>query len=250
VRCAGCAHAWPRPRRPRLLRCPGCGAVARSDSLRVDALVRARTGTDPHFAPLIAGVDVRRYGCDARREIRVGVPGISYKADATRRGTRILIRKTGVGLRAALTDAGAFTTQVVFHYSPAPAAPAFLAAYVQGVLCSRILLAFHLLVSGESEWRSHPYVTQRVIDALPIPDPVADPGRGAQAAAIAAGARALAARPGDLRVDLALEGLVAGLFGLDRAGVAAAAAVLAAAQGLEGIRELRFDARAVTPERV
>jgi adenine-specific DNA-methyltransferase len=117
------------------------------------------------------------------------------------------------------------------------------------VLCSRVMLAFHLLCSGESEWRSHPYVTQRAIGALPIPDPLADSGRRAQARAIAAGARALAARPEDLRRDLALEGLVAGLYGLDRAGLGAAAAVLDEAQALEGIRELRFDPRAVTPAR-
>jgi adenine-specific DNA-methyltransferase len=262
VRCASCAHAWPRPRRPRVLTCPRCGAAAHSAQLALELVVRAaptggasaQTLTPPlaggagrGWAPLIAGVDVRRYRAAPSREIRTGVPGISYKLPAARRGSRILVRKTGVGLRAALTSAEAFTTQVVFHYVPAPRSPQYLAAYVQGVLSSRVMLAFHLLSSGESEWRSHPYVTQRVIDGLPIPDPVADPARHAQAGAIAAGARALAARPDDLEADLALEGLVAGLFGLDRAGVAAAAAVLDGAQSLAGIRDLRFDPRDVTP---
>jgi hypothetical protein len=242
VRCPHCGHAWPRPRRPRVLRCPGCGAAARSDALRHELIVRPLARPDPGWAPLVAGVDVRRHRCAPSRQIRVGVPGISYKPDATRAGERILVRKTGVGLRAALSDAGAHTTQVVYHYTPARAGDAQLAAYVQGVLCSRILLAYHLLSSGETEWRSHPYVTQRVIDALPIPDPLAEP---AHAARIAAAARQLTRRPDDAAADLALERLVVALYRLDRAAVAAAAAVLDEAEGLEGIRELRFDPRAV-----
>lgn len=245
VRCGRCAHAWPRPRRPRVLRCPGCGALARSGELRAESLVRPLGASAPGWAPLIAGVDVQRHRCEPSRQIRTGIPGINYKADGTRRGQRILVRKTGVGLRAALSDGGAHTTQVVFHYGPARASPPYLAAYVQGVLCSRVMLAYHLLASGESEWRSHPYVTQRVIDALPIPDPLAEPALRPLAAAIADGAVAFAARPHDGAADLALERLVAQLYGLGGAALAAAAAVLDAAEGLEGIRELRFDPRAI-----
>jgi SAM-dependent methyltransferase len=242
VRCAGCDHAWPLPRRPRVLACPRCGASARSDALPRATITRPLGPAEPGWEPLICGADVRRHRCSPSRRIRTGVPGISYKPAATRSGERILVRKTGVGLRAALDATGAHTAQVVFHYAPAPGGPPHLAAYVQGVLCSRVLLAYHLLASGETEWRSHPYVTQRVIDLLPIPDPLAEP---AHAAGIAAAARALAARPDDAAADLALERRVAALFRLDRAALTTVAAVLDEAEGLAGIRELRFDPRAV-----
>ena len=77
------------------------------------------------------------------------------------------------------------------------------------------------------------------------PRPARDAGAAPLAAAIADGAGALAARPDDCAADLALERLVARLYGLDRAALAAAAAVLDAAERLEGIRELRFDPRAI-----
>lgn len=246
VRCPSCGYAWPLPLRPRTLICRECATASWSATLEVETLVRPLSGGERGWAQLIAGVDVRRYRCTATREIQTGVPGIDYKTGRLRRGPRILIRKTGVGLNAVLTDTEALTTQVVFDYVPTAAAPAFVAPYVQGVLSSRIMLAYHLLVSGENEWRSHPYVTQRVINDLPIPDR-GDGDFLRQATAIARATRYLTSRPEDLATDLALEGLVAGLFGLERADLQTVAAVLDEAEGLEAIRGLRFDHRQIAP---
>lgn len=246
LRCPSCGNAWPLPRTPRTLQCRACGGSAASVDLPVEALVRPLGSARAGWAALIAGVDVERYRCAPTHAIHTGVPGINYKARRRPAGERILVRKTGLGLRVALTAERAYTTQVVFHYAPRADAPAFLAPYVQGVLASRVMLAYHLLVSGESGWRSHPYVTQKVIATLPVPDPLAEPRRRSQAEAIAAAARACA---GSLSRadDLAVEALVAGLYGLDDADVATVASVLTEAQTLEGIRELRFDPAAVTP---
>jgi hypothetical protein len=244
VRCRSCRHAWPVPRTPRLLVCPGCGAAKPSADLPVEVLVRPLDEAEPGWAPLIAGVDVERYRCVPTHAIRVGVPGINYKSEQARSGERILVRKTGVGLRAAVTDESAYSTQVVYHYVPNSGAPRFLASYVQGVLASRVMLAYHLLVTGENEWRSHPYVTQQVISSLPVPDPVNEPTHRATAEAIADAARAYTAVP-TVERDLAIEALVVDLFGLDAADVAIAAEVLDEAQNLQGIRELRFRPGAV-----
>ena len=249
VRCRSCGHAWPLPRVPRTLYCRACGASQPSAELLVEALVRPLSEAESAWAPLIAGVDVHRYRCVPTHAIRTGVPGIKYKSEQTRRGERILIRKTGVGLRVALTTAAAYTTQVVFHYVPTEGAPPFLASYVQGVLASRVILAYHLLVSGENEWRSHPYITQKVIDNLPVPDPLTEPEHRAQAEVIARAARAYAAAPSD-RGDFEVEALVAGLFRLSDADLVGVASVLEEAQDLEGIRELRFDPRTVKPRTI
>lgn len=244
LRCPGCAFAWPQPRTARRLACPSCDARVESAGLTPETLVRPLAGAEAGWSPLVAGVDVRRYACAPTHAIRTGVPGINYKPAGSRRGERILVRKTGVGLRAALTDVEAHWTQVVFHYLPVADGPEYLAAYVQGVLASRVMLAYHLVASGEDEWRSHPYVTQKVLAALPVPDPVGDPEREAAAAGIAAAVRAHLAAPTP-ESDLAVERQVAGLFHLDASDVDVVATVLDRAQGLQGIRELRFDARAV-----
>lgn len=244
VRCPACGHAWPLPRVDRTLECRACRSTSASDTLPVKTLVRPLAEAEPGWAPLIAGVDVQRYRCVPTHAIRVGVPGINYKSDDVPRGERVLVRKTGVGLRTALTNSPAYTTQVVFHYTPLGDAPPFLAAYVQGVLSSRVMLAYHLLDSGESEWRSHPYVTQKVIGNLPVPDLGLEPELHEQAEAIARAARAYSRAPSEA-ADLAVETLVAQLFGLDAADVGAVACVLNEAQDLDGIREMRFDASVI-----
>ena len=246
-RCTHCDHARPAPRGTRPLSCAGCGEPSDPADLREERIVRPRQDTDAGWAPLVVGDDVDRYRCRASREILTGVSGINYKPGHEAAGARVLVRKTGMGLRAALARESVLTTQVVFHYRPIAGAPELLAEYALGVLSSRAMLAFHLLTSGESEWRSHPYVTQRILNALPIPDPDPESPDWAQVEAIASRVAELVERPDDGQLDLELEGLVAGLFGLSASNLETIATALRGAQDLEGIRELRFDARAVTP---
>jgi adenine-specific DNA-methyltransferase len=249
VRCLSCRHAWPLPRTARALDCPVCGTRAKSKDLPIEVLTRPLSEAQDGWVPLIAGIDVGRYRCEATHAIRTGAAGINYKSEAVHVGERILVRKTGVGLRVALTAQSAYTTQVVFHYVPSPRAPRFLAAYVQGVMASRVMLAYHMLVSGETEWRSHPYVTQKVISQLPIPDPVVERCRRPQAKAIASAVRRHLAAPSGA-TDLAIEALVAGLFDLGQGDLKAVASVLDRAQDLSGFRELRFDPAAIRPQLV
>ena len=246
VSCPECGHSRPRPRKPKPLTCSACGVTSEHEGLRSDTIVRPLGRATGRWAPLVGGDDVDRYRVAPTREIRTGVPGINYKPGHESAGSRILVRKTGIGLRAALIDGPAHTTQVVFQYRPLPDAPALMAPYVLGLMCSRTMLAFHLLVSGESEWRSHPYVTQKVINALPIPDPT-QAARWGRAEAIARLSTALMTGEGGMAIDYELEGIVAGLYGLEQSDLAAIARVLDEAQGLSGIRELRFASGAIRP---
>jgi len=116
-------------------------------------------------------------------------------------------------------------------------------------MCSRIMLAVHLKRTGENEWRSHPYVTQRGLSELPIPEPVPGSQVWIQAKAIAerVGCRREGASPGDAG-DIEIECLVAGLYGLDSADLAWAMRVLSEAQNLEGVTTLRLStSQRVTP---
>ena len=94
--------------------------------------------------PLIAGEDVDRYRSSPSREIRVGIPGINYKRAIGGAEDRLLVRKTGIGLKGAIYQGDAYTTQTVFHFRATDESPSFLLPYVLGVLCSRVMLAVHL----------------------------------------------------------------------------------------------------------
>ncbi|MEA2999388.1 MAG: adenine-specific DNA-methyltransferase [Sphingomonadales bacterium] len=152
------------------------------------------------------------------------------------------MRKTGIGLNAAIDVTGAYTNQVVFEYAlRASAAYSFsYLHYVLGVLSSRILFAFHLKRGGELEWRSHPYVTQKTLAALPIPLPRPGSQGERQAAAIAAVVAEHLAT-GDKEIEI--EALVGGLYGLDGGDIEWVLDVLDGAADLDAMRRLRLASR-------
>jgi hypothetical protein len=201
--------------------------------------------------PLIVGEDVDRHSCRASRAIRVGIPGIRYKRPETFARPKLLVRKTGLGVKAALDESGALTNQVVFHFLARPAAPPGILDYLEGILCSRVLLAWYLKRHGETEWRSHPYVTQHVIRNFPIPLP-SSRAEVAQAVAIAeAVCRRRRVRHHDSEEDLEVERLVAGLFGLTQSDMRWVLDVIDSAQSVEPIRTLRLpSASLVVPRTV
>jgi adenine-specific DNA-methyltransferase len=234
--CPKCELARPKPRRAKAS-CMVCGTEVLVPDLQ--RITRSSPGdVDPDWAPLIVGSDVSRYAVRPGREIRVGVPGIRYKSDLHHR--KIVVRKTGVAIQAAIDESGAQTVQSVFHCVALPHAPEFVLDYLLGVLNSRPVQAFYLRQSGEHEWRSHPYVTPRVLRSLPIPDPT-DPRTSALARQIADAARRMTYCPSEA-VDLEIEGLVGDLYELEPAETAWVHSVIGSAQQLRSISRLALPA--------
>jgi hypothetical protein len=242
VICPHCAAARPFPRRARVVSCARCAHTFALAEAHATSIIEPLDGTKlpRDWRPLIVGEDVRRYAVSASRKIQADVPGLAYKDPSIFAGPKLLVRKTGVGLNAAVDESGAWTTQVVFQYKPRHACDAFLTDYVAGVLSSRVLLAYYLQTRGESEWRSHPYVTQRTIEELPVPTPAEGTWRRTQAQAIAAAARARRTSARDPEQDFLVERLVCGLYEVDASAWRWTLGVLDRAQSLEGIKELRL----------
>lgn len=232
--CDRCASARPYPKSDHPI-CLKCGSSL-SDNPRT--IVADQPDSDGVWHPFIVGEDVGRYRAATRRWIRTDLTGINYKQPTRSGECRILIRKTGVGLHAALDSSGAFTNQVVFEYTLNPGAkfPFSYLHYALGVLCSRSLFAFHLKRGGDLEWRSHPYVTQKTLADLPIPLPKPGSHHWRQAAAIA---EAVVTHVDGVDRDLQIEGLVAELFGLDEKDMEWVARVLSEAADLEAIKAMR-----------
>lgn len=245
IPCPECGERRPIPRTNEQVPCKRCGTPL--DVTRRESIMRDISGQDPEgWWPLIVGVDVDRYVCAPSREIRRNVPGIQYKPHAVFSARKLLVRKTGIGLKAAIDESGAYTTQVVFHFITRDGAPDFMLDYIQGVLCSRVMLAYHLQVSGENQWRSHPYVTPKVLTQLPIPDPTGDVAEKAEEIGLAA--REMSREP-SLDKDLKIERLVVELYRLQRRDCQWVARSLEKAQSLASIAPLRVDATELLPVR-
>jgi hypothetical protein len=251
VLCPICSTARPEPRDPSRLKCEACGANFGSVDAKRKRIIKKSATAPLGWRRLIVGEDVDRYRCVSSRIIEADVAGINYKTPETFEGRKLLVRKTGVGIKAAIDDSGAFTNQVVFHYRPKSSTPAFFLDYALGVLCSRVMLAYHLKHTGENEWRSHPYVTQKTIAELPVP--VVSDGswqwRQARAIADAASTRRHE-KQDDPSADLYIDRLVAGLYGLNKQGCAWVSDVLNKAQSLEAITTMRADAAELRPVKV
>jgi len=252
VLCPDCGAARPEPRERTSLTCRHCGTAFDTYGAKRKCIVKQGITVPQGWKRLIVGEDVNRYWCQSSRVIEADVLGINYKEPATFEGTKLLIRKTGVGLKAAIDNSGALTNQVVFHYKSKPGrTPAFFLDYVLGVLCSRTMLAYHLKRTGDNEWRSHPYVTQKTIAELPVPVPSEGHWQWRQANAIGA---AVSRRRSDLSTDVAgdlyIDSLVAGLYGLDEKGCARVLNVLTQAQSLQAITTMRAEPGQVRPLRI
>lgn len=250
--CKYCDFAIPAPIRRKLVKCRGCGRVSSSEYMMKETIVDNSNDMKDGSMPFIVGEDIGRYSLSCSRRIKLDVPGINYKDFYVYSQERLLVRKTGIGLKATVTACIAASNQVVFHYTVREEEHRHLLYYVLGVLCSRTMFAYHLKKSGEHEWRSHPYITPKSLSHLPIPAPTRSPQIARQASAIAASvARHLQSGDGSTRGDLEIEGLVAGLYHLDESDLQWVKSVICAAQRLEPMRELgAFDPCAVAPIRV
>ncbi len=252
--CPNCSTARPLPRSGQAV-CVNCKftlAEGRATRRSIMRSIKDRL-PDRTWSPIIVGEDVDRYQVKASRLVQVGLPGINYKSPGVFAKRKLLVRKTGLGIKASIDNSGALTTQVVFHFIPRTSAPSFLLDYVQGVLSSRIMLAYHLRRSGETEWRSHPYVSLKTLLALPVPHPGAEGSHNwQQALAISEAVRQRPshAKPTD-DADLQIDRLVAGLYGLTNEDCHWVLNVLENAQPLEPIATLRIsDQNRLFPVRV
>jgi predicted RNA-binding Zn-ribbon protein involved in translation (DUF1610 family) len=242
-RCPSCGTARAHPKSPNV-RCAQCGEVLGADS--AEQIVRPLSARLAEgWEPLIVGSDVVRYRASPSRQIRVGVPGVAYKSgDAQHR--KLLVRKTGIGIQAAVDETGAQTVQSVFHCIARLAASAETLDFLLGVLNSRLIQAYHLRVTGDHEWRSHPYVTPRVLRSLPVPDSRDSRRHVAQIARLA---HRLSQRY-EARIDARLDDAVAELYGIGHKGVEWSHQVLAEAEQLRAIarlavpKQLRLDGTA------
>jgi len=156
---------YPKAREPK---CPHCKKKLHLDSLPPDNIIFSHNGNGTK--KLKVGEDLSRYFSITKRWIDITKEGINYKNYDLYKGSKILVRKTGVGITASLDNEEAITNQVVYILKLKEQWQEFLTIeFVLAVLNSRIITYYLLKKYGEIEWRSHPYLTQGILIDLPFP---------------------------------------------------------------------------------
>ena len=192
--------------------CSHCNALTVYEEAR-RKIVTTIAQSDSAY-PLIVGEDVDRYNARSSRYIELGVSGIRYKPIEHFQTRKLLLRKTGVGIRAAVDESGAAVNQSVYYIVARHTGDDWIVDYLQGVINSRPILAWYLAVTGENQWRSFPYWTATKIKDLRVPDPYEQEGIGIDAKTIAELARR--ARNGDVSAELEVDELVLQMYNLGR----------------------------------
>ena len=212
VQCSHCGihRAVPgRPPEDAKFSCSNCNGRTEFDS--ATKRIVATNPLQPDWYPLIVGRDVDRYSVEPSRFIKLNVNGIRYKPMEHFKEKKLLLRKTGVGLRAAVDESRAAVNQSVYYVVAHGDNRDWILDYLEGIINSRPMLAWHLAVTGENQWRSFPYWTATKLKELPIPDP--DASDEVMRIAKEVAKLASQARHGDVAAELSIDEHVSHLYG-------------------------------------
>lgn len=176
IQCPNCSK-WDNPPRKRkgvyrIKVCKHCNHQYYFDnSIRQEVIVSETPQRDTD-KPFVSGESVNRYYISKVRFIDVTKDGINYKDPSIYQWSKILVRKTGVGIYSTIESSGAYVPQAVFIFKLKQDLPEefqqYKLQYFLGILNSRLMLYYYYKKFGELEWKSFPYITQKTIQQLPI----------------------------------------------------------------------------------
>lgn len=236
-RCPACNYWMPFP----TSRNPVCGHCGNPvDTSTVQTVSIIRKDRFKGAKPLLVGENLTRYATTTNYWITPGIQGINYKDLSVYYEPKILVRKTGVGITAAIDYSGALTNQVVYMFRPKAGAPIQIQLeFMLAILNSRAMYYFLVKKYGEVEWRSHPYLTQTQILALPVPDLRTPAAQHIQQKVVELVEPFLKKNQGlPASVDASVEELIAALYGLNQEDYAVIFGTLREAQRLLPVQAL------------
>lgn len=236
-RCEACGFWMPLPNSD-MTECAHCSAsidLSRAETTSIISKTRFKGSK-----PILVGESVRRYSISSRYWISVNNEGINYKNISLYYEPKILVRKTGVGITATIDYSSALTNQVVYMFkSRAGQQVPVPIEFILAVMNSRAMFYYLLKQYGETEWRSHPYLTQSQIADLPLPEVESAKAQDSQKKIVGLLKPYLEkdqAIPKD--VDASVEALIASMFGLSKKDYVVLYKTLSSTQGLIPVKAL------------
>ncbi len=168
VQCLTCAQWLPAPSRSEF-ECTHCKSANTVTDCTREVIIQNTIGRSAK--PIIVGEHIARYKLNTDLWIDVSKRGINYKNPSLYEGHKLVVRKTGIGISASIDYAGCMTNQVVYIFKIRHDTGLTLPLELfLAILNSRLAFFLIAMSSGEIEWKSHPYVTQKQILSLPVPD--------------------------------------------------------------------------------
>ena len=236
-KCSACGFWSPVPA-VKHSRCSHCHAEVDSSKAETATIISKKRFKGSK--PILVGESVQRYSITSRYWIAVDNKGINYKSISLYHEPKILVRKTGVGITATIDYSRAFTNQVVYIFRQrADLSEPVPIEFILAVMNSRAMYYFLLKKYGETEWRSHPYLTQTQILGLPIADLSTSEAKKIQTAVVALLKPYLEKQEAlPQSVDAEVEYLIALLFGLTKTDYDVIYKTLSDTQGLIPVKTL------------
>ena len=171
VQCPKCQYWMPMPKNGTLqYKCNHCKNAFIIDSAVSDIIISKNIPEDNNSAPFLSGEDLERYFYQSKSRIRYNFEGINYKNLSIYNQPKILVRKTGVGITAVLDYHNHIVNQVVYLLTPKTCAQHIPIEFFIAVINSRIITYYIIKKYGLANWCTHPYLSQTMVEKLPIPD--------------------------------------------------------------------------------
>jgi adenine-specific DNA-methyltransferase len=165
--CGKCGNSFPLQQRSNYI-CPHCDFQSQSVASTIKTIISKKPVAG--YERILVGECINRYRLSSPLWIDVTRPGINYKSREVYSEPKLLVRKTGIGISATIDYSGAFTNQVVYIFTLKPEfRDQITLELLLAILNSRAMYYYLVKTHGETEWRSHPYVTQQQILELPLP---------------------------------------------------------------------------------
>ncbi|HDT2999067.1 TPA: N-6 DNA methylase [Proteus mirabilis] len=167
IKCVNCGCWNPFPRK-EIYTCHKCSLEQPSNG---EVKVIIHKYELKNSFPLIVGENINRYKINYDLWIDTSNKGINYKSLSIYQGDKIVVRKTGIGVSASIDYTSSYTNQVVYIFKMREnSILGYPLEFFMAILNSRVMFFFLSMSSGNIEWKSHPYLTQKQILEIPIPD--------------------------------------------------------------------------------
>lgn len=234
--CGSASSISSKERQSTLKKCPHCSMEFYVEEGNIKQLI-----SDEHhegWKKLLVGESVVRYSIRSNKYVAPPIKGINFKTMSIYMGPKLLVRKTGLGIKSVVSTESELTTQTVYFFKSLNLEEDGVDSlyFYAALLNSRTIYYYYLKKNGENEWKSHPYLTKTILENLPLISFDKDNPLHAEVASYSL----RLCKQYDKTLDLELEQLIQNLYELSNVERDVVRNTMNELPDLSAIREMKF----------